>query len=134
MAARLFLLVSLACLMTVSYGINCYICGPEYNANSTCEAALTENYNITSCGLPLFYCTVVKVTRGGSFVSFKRSCTELNPGSACVTVDNIETCTTYCDTDGCNTGDGSGSGSGAGMARASALLLVVSAILAAVLY
>ncbi|XP_066265793.1 uncharacterized protein [Branchiostoma lanceolatum] len=134
MSARLFVLVALASLVTVSYGLDCYVCNNILNG-AACEDSVSS-FNVTTCLAGVDQnCLVNKITTGGSTTTFARSCFGAATAEGCVTVGNIATCNSYCTTDGCNTGDGSsGGGGGAGMVRASALFLVVSAILAAVMH
>ncbi|XP_078662958.1 uncharacterized protein LOC144906494 [Branchiostoma floridae x Branchiostoma belcheri] len=129
MASRLFLLLALASLLTVSYGLDCLVCTNALNSVN-CESN-PSSFNATTCpsGLDSF-CTVQKVSTGGSTTTFARACAAAETLPGCVTALTITTCNTYCNTNGCNSGDGSG----AGTARASALFLVVSAILAALLH
>ncbi|XP_078582797.1 uncharacterized protein LOC144865731 [Branchiostoma floridae x Branchiostoma japonicum] len=129
MSGRLLLLVALASIFTVSYGLDCIQCVGT-SANDNCQSQSTPT-NATTCATGS-YCAVISVTTGGSWTSFVRSCTLTNTGAGCLTALTIRTCSTYCTTDGCNTGDGTG-GSGAGMVRASALFLIVSALLSAIL-
>ncbi|KAI8485535.1 hypothetical protein Bbelb_367290 [Branchiostoma belcheri] len=126
MTTRLFLLLALASLLTVSYGLDCLVCTDV--TNSDCESN-PGSINATTCvsGLDSF-CLTTKVTTGGSTTSFARSCAASELAAGCVTVLTVSTCNTYCNTDGCN------NGSGAGTVRASALFLLVSAILAKLLH
>ncbi|CAH1250979.1 Hypp8959 [Branchiostoma lanceolatum] len=131
MSARLFVLVALASLVTITYGLDCIQC-VSTSANDNCQS-LSTTINATTCAVGTF-CSVISITNGGSFTSFTRSCLATDVTAGCITVLTIRTCSSFCQTDGCNTGDGGSGGGGAGMVRASALFLVVSAILAAVLY
>ncbi|XP_078582795.1 uncharacterized protein LOC144865729 [Branchiostoma floridae x Branchiostoma japonicum] len=128
MSGRLLLLVALASIVTVSYGLDCIQCVAP-SASDNCQTQSTAT-NATTCASGT-YCAVISVTTGGSWTSFVRSCTLTNTGAGCLEVATVRTCSTYCTTDGCNTGDGTGGG--AGMVRASALFLIVSAILSAIL-
>ncbi|KAI8488858.1 hypothetical protein Bbelb_333760 [Branchiostoma belcheri] len=126
MTTRLFLLLALASLLTVSYGLDCLVCTDV--TNSDCESN-PSSINATTCpsGSNAF-CQTVKVTSGGSTTSFARACAALELAPGCLSALGISTCNTYCTTDGCN------NGSGAGTVRASALFLLVSAVLAKLLH
>ncbi|XP_035663095.1 uncharacterized protein LOC118406848 [Branchiostoma floridae] len=127
MSGRLLLLVALASIFTVSYGLDCIQCVGT-SANDNCQSQSTPT-NATTCATGS-YCAVISVTTSDAWTSFVRSCTTTNTNEGCFSVLFIRTCSTYCTTDGCNNGD---AGSGAGMVRASALFLIVSAILSAIL-
>ncbi|CAH1250977.1 Hypp8957 [Branchiostoma lanceolatum] len=133
MSARLFVLVALASLFTVSYGIDCIQC-VALSATDNCQT-LSTTVNATTCSVGT-YCSAVSIVTSGSWTSFVRSCAPAEVGAGCISALTITTCSSFCQTDGCNSGDPTtgGGGGGAGTVRASALFLLAPAILAAVMH
>jgi len=117
---QLVLTTCIAAFMVVQYSagetIKCYVCTTEggnkdcgvpfkkpeeteADANSTSGAG-DEITILEDCK----HCITTKVTNGDDVV-YTRACTLIDVDNICVSVLDISTCTSTCDTDLCNVGD-----------------------------